>query len=135
MKMAKTSLLFSIHQENTCKSCLYSNLITLTDVFTILQWIKRNFKISKFSRFLLRSECVIQVKIWKWLKLLHSVPFSKKTLVNHVYIVRKSSWLTFTVLQWMNTANPSKLVLREKTCFKKIFLILRKIILSRLQAK
>ena len=38
--------------------------------------------------------------------------------------------------QWKySTANPSKLVLRKKTCFKKIFLILRKIILSLLQAK
>ena len=69
--------------------------------FTVLQWMKRNFKISQFSRFLLMSEYVIQVKIWKWLKLLNSVPFIKKTHVNHVYIRIWSSWLTFTVLQWM----------------------------------
>ena len=42
-------------------------------------------------------------KIWKWLKLLHSVPFINKTLQNHVYIRWWSSWLTFTVLQWMKT--------------------------------
>ena len=69
--------------------------------FTVLQWMKTNFKISQFSRFLLRSEYVIQVKIWKWLKLLNSVLFIKRTLVNHVYIRIWSSWLTFTVLQWL----------------------------------
>ena len=42
-------------------------------------------------------------KIWQWLKLLNSVPFIKKTLVNHVYIGIWSSWLTFTALQWMKT--------------------------------
>ena len=29
--MTKTSQFFSIHQENTCKSCFHSNLIILTD--------------------------------------------------------------------------------------------------------
>ena len=71
--------------------------------FKVLQWIKTNFKISKFSRFLLRSEYAIQIKIWKWLKLLNSVPFIKKTLVNQVYIRIWAFWLTFTVLQWMKT--------------------------------
>ena len=70
-------------------------------IFTALQWMKTNFKISQLSRFLLRSEYPIQVKIWKWLKLLNSVPFIKKTLVNQVYIRIWSFWLTFTVLQWM----------------------------------
>ena len=69
--------------------------------FTVLQWMKRNFKISQFSRFLLKSEYAIQVNIWKWLKLLNSVPFIKKTLVNHVYIRIWSFWLSFKVLQWM----------------------------------
>ena len=71
--------------------------------FTVLQWLKTNFKSSQFSRFLLRSEYTIQVKIWKWLKLLNSVPFIKKPLVNQVYIPIWSFWLTFTVLQWMKT--------------------------------
>ena len=71
--------------------------------FTALQWRKTKFKISQFSRLLLRSEYPIQVKIWKWLKLLNSVPFMKKTLVNHVYIRIWSSSLTFPVWQWMNT--------------------------------
>ena len=63
--------------------------------------MKPNIKISQFSRFLLRSKYAIQVKIWKWLKLLNSVPFINKPLVNQVYIRIWSFWLTFTVLQWM----------------------------------
>ena len=69
--------------------------------FTVSQGMKANIKISQFSRFLLRSEYPIQVKIWKWLKLLNSVPFIKKPLVNQVYIRIWSFWLTFTVLHWM----------------------------------
>ena len=69
--------------------------------FTVSQGMKGNIKISQFSRFLLRSEYPIQVKIWKWLKLLNSVPFIKKPLANEVYIRIWSFWLTFTVLQWM----------------------------------
>ena len=69
--------------------------------FTVLQWMKTNFKISRFSRFLLRSEYAVQVKIWQWLKLLNSVPFIKKTLVNQVYSGIWSFWLTLTVLDWM----------------------------------
>ena len=63
--------------------------------------MKANIKISQFSRFLLRSEYAIQVKIWKWLKLLSSVPFIKKPLVTQVCVWIWSFWLTFTVLQWM----------------------------------
>ena len=69
--------------------------------FTVSQGMKANIKISQFSRFLLRSEYAIQVKIWKWLKLLNSVPFIKKPLVNQVCIWIWSFWLTFRVLQWM----------------------------------
>ena len=69
--------------------------------FTVSQGMKANIKISQFSRFLLGSEYAIQVKIWKWLKLLNSVPFIKKILVNQVCIWIWSFWLTFTVLQWM----------------------------------
>ena len=70
-------------------------------IFSVSQGINSNIKISQFSRFLLRSEYAIQVKIWKWLKLLNSVPFIKKPLVNQVYIRIWSCWLTFTVLHWM----------------------------------
>ena len=69
--------------------------------FTVSQWMKANIKICQFSRFLVRYEYAIQVKIWKWLKLLNSVPFIKKPLVNQVCIWIWSFWLTFTVLQWM----------------------------------
>ena len=69
--------------------------------FTVSQGMKVNIKISQFSRFLLRSKYTIQVKVWKWLKLLNSVPFIKKPVVNQVYIRIWSFWLTFTVLQWM----------------------------------
>ena len=69
--------------------------------FTVLQWMKKNSKNSQFSSFLLRSGYAILVKIWKWLKLLNSVPFIKKRLLNHVYIRIWSSRLTFTVSQWM----------------------------------
>ena len=69
--------------------------------FTVSQGMKANIKISQFSRFLLRSEYAIQVKIWKWLRLLNSVPFIKEPLVNQVCIWIWSFWLTFTVLQWM----------------------------------
>ena len=73
--------------------------------FTVSQGMKANIKIIKFSRFLLRSEYPIKVKIWKWLKLLNSVPFTKKTLLNQLYIRIWSFWLTFTVLQWMKKNN------------------------------
>ena len=69
--------------------------------FTVLQWMKKNSKNSQFSSFLLRSGYPILVKIWKWLKLLNSVPFIKKPLVNQVCIWIWSFWLIFTVLQWM----------------------------------
>ena len=69
--------------------------------FTVLQWMNKNSKNSQFPSFKLRYGYAILVKIWKWQKLLNSVPFIKKLLLNHVYIRIWSSWLTFTVLQWM----------------------------------
>ena len=69
--------------------------------FTVLQWMKKNSKISQFSSFMLRSGYTIFVKYGKWLQLLNSLPFIKKTLVNQVCIRIWSFWLTFTMLQWM----------------------------------
>ena len=100
--MTKTSQFCSIPQENTCKSSLHLNLTLLTD-FHSFTMNEENSEISQFSSFLLTSNYAIQVKISKWLKLLNSLPFIKKTLVNQVYIRIWSFWLTFTVLQWMNT--------------------------------
>ena len=80
---------------------VYIRILSSWLTFTVSQGMKGNIKISHFWRFLLRSEYLIQVKIWKWLKLLNSVPFIKKPLVNEVYIRIWSFWPTFTVLQWM----------------------------------
>ena len=80
---------------------LYIRIWSSSLTFTVSQGMKANIKISQFSRFLIRSVYPIQVKIWKWLKLLNSVPFIKKPLVNQVYIWIWSFWLTFTVSQWM----------------------------------
>ena len=80
---------------------VYIRIWSSSLTFTVSQGMKANIKISQFSRFLLRSEYPIQVKIWKWLKLRNSVPFIKKPLLNQVCIWIWSFWLTFTVLQWM----------------------------------
>ena len=80
---------------------VYIRIWSSSLTFTVSQGMKANIKNSQFSRFLLRSEYTIQVKIWKWLILLNSVPFIKKPLVNQVCIWIWSFWLTFTVLQWM----------------------------------
>ena len=76
---------------------VYIRILSSSLTFTVSQAMKANIKISQFSRFLLRSEYPIQVKIWKWLKLLNSYPFIKKRLVNHLYIRIWSSTLIFTV--------------------------------------
>ena len=80
---------------------VYIRIWSSSLTFTVSQGMKANIKISQFSRFLLKSEYAIQVKIWKWLKLLNSVPFFKIPLVNQVFIWIWSFLLTFTVLQWM----------------------------------
>ena len=106
----------TIHKETTCKSSLHSNFIIVTDFhsFTVTE---ENYKNGEFSSFLLRSRYVIQVKIWKWLKLLNSYPFTKKTLVNQLYIRIWSFLLTFTVSQGMkkNSKNNqfSRILLRS----------------------
>ena len=87
--------------KKTLVNQIYIRIWSFWLTLTVLQWMKKNSKISQFSSFLLSSEYSIQGKIRKWLKLLSSVPFIKRTLVNHVYIRIWSSWLTFTVLQWM----------------------------------
>ena len=91
---------------------VYIRIWSFSLTFTVLQWMKKNSKNSQFSRFLLRSEYAFQVKIWKWLKDLNSIPFIKKPLVNHFYIPIRSSWLTFTVLQWLKRNFKSSQFLR-----------------------
>ena len=80
---------------------VYIRIWSSSLTFTVSQGMKANIKISQFSSFLLRFEYLIEVKIRKWLKLLNSVPFIKKPLLNQVCIWIWSFWLTFTVLQWM----------------------------------
>ena len=80
---------------------VYIRIWSSSLTFTVSQGMKANIKISQFPRFLLKSKYPIEVKIWKWLKLLNSVPFIKKPLVNQVYIRIWSSSLTFTVSQGM----------------------------------
>ena len=77
---------------------VYIRIWSSSLTFTVSQGMKANIKISQFTRFLLKSEYPIQVKIWKWLKLRNSVPFIKKPLINQVYIRIWSFWLIFTVL-------------------------------------
>ena len=82
---------------------VYNWILSFWMTFTVLQWMKTNFKIIQFSSFLLRSRFAILVKIWKWLKRLNSVLLINKTLVNHV-----DDWfwlfrLTFAVLHWIKT--------------------------------
>ena len=97
-------LLYSVlFIKKTLLNHVYIRIWSSWPTFTVLQWMKTNFKISQFSRFLPRSEYALQVKIWNWLKLLNSVQFIKKTLANHVYVRIWSSLLTFTVLQWIKT--------------------------------
>ena len=79
---------------------VYIRIWSSSLTFTFSQGMKENIKISQFSRFLLRSKYPIQVKIWKWLKLLNSEPFIMKRH-HHVYIRNWSSSLTFTVSQGM----------------------------------
>ena len=75
--MTKTSLFFSIHQENTCKSSLHLSLIILID-FHCFAVNEYKLQYQSIRRFLLRSRYAILVKIWKLLKLLNSFPFIKK---------------------------------------------------------
>ena len=82
---------------------VYNRIWSFWLTFTVLEWMKTNFQISQFSRFLVKSGFVILVNIWKWLKLFNSVPFIKTTQGNHVYNWIWSFWLTFTFLQWMKT--------------------------------
>ena len=76
---------------------VYIRILSSSLTFTVSQGMKANINISQFSRFLLMSEYAIQIKIWKWLKVLNSLPFMKKPLVNQVCIWIWSFWLTFTV--------------------------------------
>ena len=83
---------------------VYIRIWSSSLTFTVSQGMKANMKISQFSGFLLRSEYPIQIKIWKWLKLLNSIPFIKKQLVNQVYIrIWSFEWLSQFYSEWRKT--------------------------------
>ena len=84
------------------QACIWIWSFWLT--FTVIRWMKINSKNSQFSSSLLRSGYAIFVKIWKWLKLLNSVPFIKKPLVNQVYIrIWYFEWLSQFYSEWRKT--------------------------------
>ena len=72
--------------KKTLVNQVYIRIWSFWQTFTALQLIKTNSKISQFSTFRLRSGYAIQVKSLKWLKLLNSFPFIKKTFVKDLYI-------------------------------------------------
>ena len=83
--------------------------------FTVLQWMKKNFKISQFSKILLTSFYVVFDKIWKWLKLRNSVEFIKKTLVNQVNIlIWHFDWLSKFYSEWRKTSKFFNFRISEK---------------------
>ena len=111
--------------KKTLVNQVYIRIWSFWLTFTVFQWMKENSKNSQFSSFLLRSRYAIHVKIWKWLKLLNSVPFTKKTLVNQLYIRIWSFWLTFTVLQWMKKNNKNNQF--SRFLLRSVYVILVKI--------
>ena len=111
--------------KKTLVNQVYIRIWSFWLTFTVFRWMKENSKNSQFSSFLLRSRYAIQVKIWKWLKLLNSVPFTKKTLVNQLYIRIWSFWLTFTVLQWMRKNNKNNKF--SRFLLRSVYVILVKI--------
>ena len=78
---------------------VYIRIWSSSLTFTVSHGIKANIKISQFSRFLLRSEYPIQVKTWKWLKLLNSIPFIKKPCKRslHLNLIILTDFHSFTV--------------------------------------
>ena len=104
---------------NMCKIIFTIEFDHISLPFTTLWQMKRNLKISNiFSISAKVRAYAILVKIWKWLKLLNSVPFMQKTFANHVYIWIWSFGLTLTVLKWMKTnvkiSQSSRFLLRPR---------------------
>ena len=90
--------------KKTLVNHVYNRIWSFWLAFEFLKFFEcANFKMSQFSRFLLRREYVILVKIWKCSKLLNFVLFIKKTHVNHVYNRISLFGLTFAIFQSMKT--------------------------------
>ena len=93
---------------------VYIRIWSSSLTFTVSQGMKANIKISQFSRFLLRSEYAIQVKIWKWLKLLNSVPFIRNGFwIMFIFEFDNLHWLSQFHREWRQT---SKLVNFQDFC-------------------
>ena len=60
--------------KKTCVNYVSNRIWSFWLTLVVLQSKKINFKISQFSRSMLRSRYPILVKILKWLKLFHSLP-------------------------------------------------------------
>ena len=86
--------------------------------FTVLQWMKTNFKISKCSRFLLWSKYAIQVKIWKWLLECYMGWFPSLICKNYIFkdfvkTVQATS-VKFCVILKLITLHPEKTTAQVK---------------------
>ena len=66
--------------KKTLVNQIYIRIWSFWQTFTVIQWMKRNSKISQFSSFLLRYGYPIWVKIWHWPKLLNFLHTSRKHL-------------------------------------------------------
>ena len=82
---------------------VYNWILSLWLTFTVLQRIKTNFKNYSIFKISAKVRICDFVEIWKWLKLLNSVPFIKKALANHVYNLIWLFSLIFPVLQWIKS--------------------------------
>ena len=83
---------------------VYIRIWSSSLTFTVSQGMKAKIKIRQFSRFLLKSEYAIQIKIEKWLKLLNSVPFIKKPLVyQFAFEFDHFDWLSQFYSEWRKT--------------------------------
>ena len=84
--MIKTSYFCGIHQEDTCKSSLYSNLTILTDFhsFTVNEGKLQNYTIFESSA---KVQVCDSCQNWKMTITFNSVKFIKIILVNQVYIL------------------------------------------------
>ena len=72
--------------------------------FTVSQGMKANIKIGQFSRFLLRSRYPIEVKIWKWLKLLNFIHSSSNGFwIMFIFEFDHLGWLSQFHREWRQT--------------------------------
>ena len=75
-------------------------------LFPPLQWMNTNFKISQFSKFLLRSEYAIQVKFRKWLNFLILFHSSRKHWqIISTFEFGNFDWLSQLYSEWRQTSN------------------------------